>query len=95
VKDELYFPPTPTTLNNLKDRKQTAISKPRQEVERRLNCAVEQIEHNATWIEHEKNCAFFSYNCEVLILVWMFVSYQHIYVMAYVIRNNSIFGSVL
>jgi len=59
VKDELCFPPTPTTLNNLKDRKQTAISKYRQEVERHLNYAVQQTEHNATWTEHEKKSALF------------------------------------
>jgi hypothetical protein len=59
VEDELRPPPAPTTLNNLKDRKQTAISKSREEVERRLNCAVQQTEHDATWIEHKKKSALF------------------------------------
>jgi hypothetical protein len=95
VKDEPYIPPTPTNLNNIKDRKQTFISKSRQEVERRLNCAVQQIEGNATWIEHEKKICIVSYNFGILILLWMLLSYQHIYVMAYVIRNNPIFASVL
>jgi len=54
---------------HFKGPKQRAISKSRQEVERRLNCAVQQIEHNATWIEHEKKFCIISYKCGVLILV--------------------------